>query len=93
MVKRIIKRYIFSFVCMLLFQSSIAQATEEKGLLLDKLTNQPIAGASVFINSSGIGTVSGSDGRFDLSKFIQAKFGYPVLTIAVMGYELSLIHI
>jgi hypothetical protein len=72
---------------MMLFQSSIAQATEEKGLLLDKLTNQPIAGASVFINSSGIGTVSGSDGRFDLSKFIKAKFEYPVLTIAVMGYE------
>ena len=72
---------------MMLFQSSNAQATAEKGLLLDKLTNQPIAGASVFINSSGIGTVSGSDGRFDLSKFIKAKFEYPVLTIAVMGYE------
>ena len=79
--------FVICFACILLFQSSIAQATEEKGLLLDKLTNQPIAGASVFINSSGIGTVSGSDGRFDLSKFFQAKFGYPVLTIAVMGYE------
>lgn len=87
MGKSIIKRYIISFVSMMLFQSSIAQATAEKGLLLDKLTNQPIAGASVFINSSGIGTVSGSDGRFDLSKFIKAKFEYPVLTIAVMGYE------
>ena len=79
--------FVICFACILLFQSSYAQATAEKGLLLDKLTNQPIAGASVFINSSGIGTVSGSDGRFDLSKFFQAKFGYPVLTIAVMGYE------
>ena len=79
--------FVICFACILLFQSSIAQATEEKGLLLDKLTNQPIAGASVFINSSGIGTVSDSDGRFDLSKFIKAKFEYPVLTIAVMGYE------
>ena len=79
--------FVICFACMLLFQSSIAQATEEKGLLLDKLTNQPIAGASVFINSSGIGTVSGSDGKFDLSKFIKSKFEYPVLTIAVMGYE------
>jgi hypothetical protein len=79
--------FVICFACILLFQSSIAQATEEKGLLLDKLTNQPIAGASVFINSSGIGTVSGSDGKFDLSKFIKTKFEYPVLTIAVMGYE------
>ncbi len=87
MARKIVNRFLICFVCILLFQSSIAQATEEKGLLLDKLTNQPIAGASVFINSSGIGTVSGSDGRFDLSKFIKTKFEYPVLTIAVMGYE------
>ncbi len=50
--------FVICFACILLFQSSYAQATAEKGLLLDKLTNQPIAGASVFINSSGIGTVS-----------------------------------
>ena len=78
MARKKLKAFIIYFACMLLFQSSYAQANAEKGLLLDKLTNQPIAGASVFINSSGIGTISGSDGRFDLSKFIQAQFGYPV---------------
>ncbi len=72
---------------MLLFQSSYAQSNAQKGLLLDKLTNQPIAGASVFINASGIGTITASDGTFDLSKFIEAKFGHPVLTIAAMGYK------
>lgn len=87
MARKKIKAYIICFACMLLSHSSYAQANLEKGLLLDKSTNQPIAGASVFINASGIGTVSGSDGRFDLSKFIQAQFGHPVLTIAVMGYE------
>jgi hypothetical protein len=87
MARRIVNRFLICFVCILLFQSSYAQANAEKGLLLDKLTNQPIVGASVFINASGIGTISGSDGRFDLSKFIQAQFGHPVLTIAAMGYE------
>jgi hypothetical protein len=87
MARKIVNRFLICFVCILLFQSGYAQTNLEKGLLLDKLTNQPISGASVFINSSGIGTTSGSDGRFDLSKFIQAQFGYPVLTIATMGYE------
>ena len=87
MARKIVNRFLICFVCILLFQSSYAQATAEKGILLDKLTNQPIAGASVFINASGIGTISGSDGRFDLSKFIQAQFGHPVLTIAAIGYE------
>jgi hypothetical protein len=87
MARKKLKALIIYFACMLLFQSSYAQATAEKGLLLDKLTNQPIAGASVFINSSGIGTISGSDGRFELSKFIQSQFGHPVLTIAAIGYE------
>ncbi len=87
MARKIVNRFLICFVCILLFQSSIALATEEKGLLLDKLTNQPIAGASVFINASGIGTITASDGTFDLSKFIEAQFGHPVLTIAAMGYK------
>jgi hypothetical protein len=87
MARKKLIHFVICFACMLLFQSSFAQSITEKGLILDKLTNQPIAGASVFINASGIGTISGSDGRFGLSKFIQAKFGYPVLTIAAMGYE------
>lgn len=80
-------RYLICFVWLLLFQTIHAQTILDKGLVLDKLTNQPIAGASVFINASGIGTVCGADGSFNLSKFIQAQFGRPVLTIVAMGYE------
>lgn len=87
MIGRFINQYLICFACIMLFQSSYAQTIAEKGLLLDKLTNRPIDGASVFINASGIGTISAADGTFDLSKFIQAQFGHPVLTIAVMGYE------
>ena len=80
-------RFLICFVWMLLFQTAFGQPIFEKGLVLDKLTNQSIAGASVFINASGIGVVCGSDGSFNLSKFIQAQFGHPVLTIVAMGYE------
>ena len=87
MARKKLNVFIIYFACILLFQSSYAQSNAQKGLLLDKLTNQPIAGASVFINASGIGTITASDGTFDLSKFIEAKFGHPVLTIAAMGYK------
>ncbi len=87
MARKKLKVFIIYFASMLLFQSSYAQSNAQKGLLLDKLTNQPIAGASVFINASGIGTITASDGTFDLSKFIEAQFGHPVLTIAAMGYK------
>jgi hypothetical protein len=87
LARKKLKVFIIYFACMLLFQSSYAQSNAQKGLLLDKLTKQPIAGASVFINASGIGTITASDGTFDLSKFIEAQFGHPVLTIAAMGYK------
>lgn len=87
MVRKIVNRFLICFVWMLLFQTTFAQSIVEKGLVLDKLTNQPITGASVFINASGIGAVCASDGSFNLSKFIQAQFGHSVLTIVAMGYE------
>ncbi len=80
-------RYIVCFAWVLLSQVTQAQDVIGKGVVLDKITNQPIAGASVFINASGIGTVSATDGIFNVSKFIQAQFAHPVLTIAAIGYE------
>lgn len=87
MGRKIVNRFLIYFVWMLLSQFAFAQPIVEKGLVLDKLTNQPVSGASVFINASGIGAVCASDGSFNLSKFIQAQFGHPVLTIVAMGYE------
>ena len=87
-----IRKLYRSLICLawvLLFHVTYAQAIGERGLVLDKSTNQPIAGASVFINASGIGSVCGADGSFNLSKFIHAQFGHPVLTIVAMGYETS----
>lgn len=80
-------RYIVCIAWVLLSEVTYAQALIEKAVVLDKITHQPISGASVFINASGIGTVSANDGSFNFSKFIQAKFAHPVLTIAAIGYE------
>lgn len=87
MERKILNQFLICFVCMLLLQSSYAQANLDKGLLLDQLTKQPVAGASVFINSSAIGAVSGSDGTFNLLKFKQAQIEKPILTIVAIGYE------
>lgn len=81
------RRYLICFAWVLVFQTTYAQSVLDKGLVLDKVTSQPIAGASVFINGSGIGAICASDGKFNLTKFIQAQFGHPVLTIAAIGYE------
>lgn len=89
MARRILKRYLFCFACTLLFQYSYAQSTAEKGLLLDSFTNQPIAGASIFFNSSAIGVISGLDGTFNLSIFKQAAFQQPTITIVSIGYEIE----
>ena len=71
----------------LFYMSTYAQVKLDKGLVLDASTNQPIAGASVFINASGIGTVCDANGQFNLKQFIQANLGNPNLTIAAVGYE------
>lgn len=71
----------------LFYMSTNAQVKLDKGLVLDASTNQPIAGASVFINASGIGTVCDANGQFSLNRFIQANLGNPNLTIAAVGYE------
>lgn len=71
------------FIC----ATTQAQVNMNRGLVLDQSTKQPIAGASVFINASGIGAVCDANGQFNLNKFIQANLGNPNLTIAAVGYE------
>lgn len=80
--------------CNFFFSASLnAQEMVDKGWVLDAFTKEPVAGASVFINASGIGTVCDAAGQFSLSKFIQANLGNPNLTIAAMGYETAIYHL
>ncbi|MEY4458975.1 MAG: hypothetical protein RIT38_180 [Bacteroidota bacterium] len=80
--------------CNFFFCASLnAQERVDKGWVLDAFTKEPIAGASVFINASGIGTVCDAAGQFSLSKFIQANLGNTNLTIAAIGYETAIYHL
>lgn len=74
-------------VWFILSQTASAQVKVDRGLVLDESTKQPVAGASVFINASGIGTICDANGQFSLNRFIQANLGNPNLTIAAVGYE------
>lgn len=85
-----IKKSIFFFlalICFLFCTTTKAQLVIENGQVLDMSTKKPIAGASVFINASGIGTICDVNGQFSLNKFIQANLGNTNLTIAAVGYE------
>lgn len=74
-------------VWFILSQTASAQVKVDRGLVIDESTKQPVAGASVFINASGIGTICDANGQFSLNRFIQANLGNPNLTIAAVGYE------
>ncbi len=93
MVIRKQSSFLFAVVCLILSQTVLAQVNVDRGLVLDQSTKQPIAGASIFINASGIGTVSDINGAFSLSRFIQANLGNPNLTIAAVGYETATYNI
>jgi hypothetical protein len=79
--------FFLAFICFLFCTTTKAQLVIENGQVLDMSTKQPIAGASVFINASGIGTICDVNGQFSLNKFIQANLGNTNLTIAAVGYE------
>lgn len=78
---------LLGFILLHFCTTAQAQVTTNKGLVFDQSTMLPIAGASVFINASGIGAVCDANGQFNLNKFIQANLGNPNLTIAAVGYE------
>ncbi len=74
-------RYIF---CFFLFINFLAQAQNKvTGIIKDKENNQPISGASVFLNNTSIGTASTKAGTFELS-VPPGKFD---LVISSIGYE------
>lgn len=70
-----------------LFTNAHAQIT---GIITDKTTNLPIAGASVFINNSTYGCKAGTDGHFELKNFPPPPFQ---LIISSVDYTTSTYNI
>lgn len=54
------------------------------GKVISKTDNKPVAGASVFINNSTIGTISNENGEFRLSNLSQGKHE---LIVSILGFE------
>jgi hypothetical protein len=67
-----------------LAQAGNTQATTTlAGLATDSATGKPLAGCSVYINNTSIGTVTGSDGSFQLHNIPK---GRSELVISAIGY-------
>ena len=75
--------------CLLVTSILISQETEIKGQILDAKTKDALPFASVQIKGTLSGTVSGPDGRFELT----LPEAYDTLVISFLGYENSEISI
>lgn len=69
---------LFCFYHTLQAQGSIS------GIVTSESNGQPLSGASVYINGSTVGTVSGEDGRFHLSTLPN---GFYDVVVSFVGYE------
>jgi hypothetical protein len=75
--------------CLLTASILSSQDTEIQGLILDAKTKEALPFASVQIKGTLSGTVSGPDGKFDLT----LPAAYDTLVISFLGYENSEISI
>src|SRR5512135_1419671 len=71
------------FLFLLLPAMTHAQGRIE-GRVLDNATGQPLAGASVYLNNTTIGTTTRSDGSYSLPRINAGKYD---LVVSYVGYE------
>jgi TonB-linked SusC/RagA family outer membrane protein len=77
------KRFYLSLLAWLLCTAG-AYPVEIRGLIVEEATQQPIAGATVVVKLSAIGTTTGADGRFSL----RVDAALPVtLVVGFLGYN------
>lgn len=81
-IKTTIKALLFACVLCFYFLPSSAQTTTITGKVIDN-SNQPLIGASVYINNSTIGTTSNDTGEFEL----KVKDGRYTLIVSFLGFK------
>src|SRR5687768_2549230 len=74
------RSFLLLFFCLNLSAHAQNKVT---GIIKDKESNQPIAGASVFLNNTSVGTASTKAGTFELN----VPSGKFELIISSIGYE------
>ena len=79
------KKVLLIVCCCLVQYSSISQS-KLTGKIIDTLTKQPIAGASIFLSHTSIGTVSDERGEFLIQHIPQGKFEIIVSSLNYQPY-------
>ncbi len=83
-------KVIVAILCLFINSLGYAQQTL-KGAIKDKETGQPVAGASVFLNNTSVGTISNGAGEFSLvvpsGKFdlVVSSIGYQTFTTTLLS--------
>jgi hypothetical protein len=68
-----------------IFSGSISTAQNTRGIVIDKISKKPVAGVSVYINETGIGTTTNEKGEFNFKYFTQINEN-DTLTFSSIGY-------
>lgn len=74
---------LFYSICFLFFCFTASSQKVVKGLILDAEKNDPLANASVFLNTTSIGTITNTQGAFTLT----IPNGKYELIVSSVGYE------
>jgi len=77
-------KLLFSLFLAFYFSFSFAQTYTVKGIILDAKTNEALIGASVAVEGTTLGEVTGYDGRFEIAGIREQQI---TLNISFMGYE------
>lgn len=81
-------KFLFGF-CFLLTGLIANGQKQLKGIVLDEQTNKPISNASVFLNTTSVGTITNEGGSFSLT----IPSGKYELVISSIGYETNVQNI
>jgi hypothetical protein len=78
----------YVFFLFSLFPFTLSAQVNISGKVLSNETGEPIAGASVYINNSTIGTSSNADGEYSLLNFLQGTYE---IVVSHIGFD-PLVH-
>jgi iron complex outermembrane receptor protein len=87
------KKLFFLCITISLFLGAQAQTKERvrlSGTVTDTLTGTPLAGASVVLSDTRMGTVTNSNGYYELNN---VPTGHTILEISYTGYNTRLVHL
>ncbi len=78
------KNFILSIFCIILIQNQTLSQNTISGKIYDKITNQPIIGASVYINDLKRGSATDINGQFIIENIPNGRF---IFEISYVGYK------